>query len=107
MNANHVACWKEMQEIGCYTESQKVSLIKASLLRPSQQQYLNQHRLSIEDLLNGRYPIAIESEIHQTIYKIWNDVLEVNGLRREFSEDLIGEAMTKSIEKLGMPFTFG
>jgi hypothetical protein len=107
MNHSYIACWKDIQVDGCQREEQLVSLIKVSLLTVEQQQYLNQHKLSIEDLLNGRYPIAIETEIHQKFYKPWNDVLAANGLERDFSEEPIGQAMLDSVQKtLGMPIKF-
>lgn len=107
MNHSHVACWKDSQDIGFDREEQQVSLIKVSLLTKDQEKWLAEHKLSVADLLNGRYLVTDEKEVCQKFYKPWNDVLEANGLRRSFHEDAIGEAMTKSIEKtLGMPFKF-
>lgn len=107
MNHSYIACWKDIQD-GIGEESQQVALIKVSLLLPAQNQWLIEHKLTIEDLLNGRYPVYLEAVIHGFFYKPWNDVLEKNGLQRSFSEDPIGQAMIDHIEKtLGKPINFG
>lgn len=107
MNHSYIPYWKDIQEIGCQSEQQQVALIKVSLLTVEQQQYLNEHKLSIEDLLNGRYLVADEVAIHHKFYKPWNDELQRNGLERSFSEQPLGQAMLDSIQKtLGMPIKF-
>ncbi len=106
MNHSYVACWRDIQD-GIGEEPQLVALIKVSLLLPAQSQWLVEHKLTIEDLLNGRYPVYLESVIHAFFYKAWNDMLEKAGLQRSFSEDPIGAAMIEHIEKtLGKPIKF-
>jgi hypothetical protein len=107
MNHSYIACWKDIQEYGPHSEEQQVALIKVSLLTVEQAQWLVQNYLTVEDLLNGRYRIDLESAIHQRFYKPWNDTLERNGLKRSFSEDEIGQAMLDSIQNtLQKPFKF-
>jgi len=51
-----------------------VDAIKAHLLTPQQRQWLFEHDLSVEDLLNGRYGGDLEEEIYK-IYDDWNKKL--------------------------------
>jgi len=107
MNHSYIACWKDVQ-LGLGEEPQQVALIKVSLLTPGQNQWLIEMKLTIEDLLNGRYPVWAEAAVHGLFFKPWNDTLQANGLERSFSEDPIGQVMLDNIQKtLGMPIKFG
>jgi len=105
MNPGLLPFWRDIQE-GYGDEYQLVLLIRASLLTFAQQQWLNEHKLSIENLLNGQYPVVDEATIHNKFYKPWNDILRQYGLKKFFSEDLCGQAMLDSIEKVFGNFKF-
>lgn len=105
MNHSLIAAWKDLQD-GIGEEPQLVALIKATLLTKTQAKWLAENNLSIEDLLNGRYPIDKETIVVYLCYRNWNKKLIKEGLRPAFSEDIVGNPMLNEIEKLMGPFKF-
>ena len=66
--------WKDGDFIEeCYA----VDAIKTYLLTPEQKQWMFDHDLSIEEMLNGRYTWADKNGCYK-IYKEWNYKLRVN-----------------------------
>jgi hypothetical protein len=54
------------------SEEPVVQVIKTRLLNEEDRKWMFDHKLSIEDLLNGRYSIELQSEVF-AIYERWND----------------------------------
>jgi hypothetical protein len=94
-------------------EGQDVAIINEYLLTPEQDKWLRRNRLNVSDLMNGRYDVGLDNEIHEKFFKAWNAKLgpDSNG-KPYFIEEPMGMAMLDSINKmakdLGMDgFTFG
>ena len=81
-------------------EDQTDAIICKHLLTPEQDKWLTGHELSVADLLNGRYDVGLDKEIHEKFFKAWNAVLGMgsNG-KPYFIEEPMGEAMMDSIGK--------
>jgi hypothetical protein len=62
-------------------------------------EWLRRKGLTIAELLNGRYRVDDEAEVHRVFYTPWNNILEANGLDRTFSEEPIGEALLESVKQ--------
>lgn len=56
-------------------ENDLVIAIKMHLRTEPQRQWLHDHDLSLEDILNGRYPLKLASEVRIEFFKPWNDQL--------------------------------
>lgn len=81
-------------------EDHRCEIIRGYLATPEQGEWLKSHDLTIADLLNGRYAVALEREVHTKFYKEWNDKLGLDSEGRKwFTEEPMGEAMLDSIEK--------
>jgi len=69
---------KEEWEEACgYFDKEEylVAAIKKHLLTEDQKQILFNMNLSVEDLLNGRYPIGQGELIQHIFYDVWNEKL--------------------------------
>lgn len=81
-------------------EDQTCEIIRASIVTPEQGEWLKSHDLSVSDLLNGRYDVGLDNEIHAKFFKAWNAKLG-KGSNGEFyfMGEPMGEAMLDSIGK--------
>lgn len=84
---------------GFEDEESNVRFIKVWFLNEEQKSWLSEKNYDIADLLNGRYVIELEREIRETFYKPWNRILRANGVKPQFTEELLGKAMIESIER--------
>lgn len=64
--------WRELTS---QSEEALVRAIKKYLRTENQRDWLHDHDLTIEDLLNGRYPIKIGDEVERLFYRQWNTKL--------------------------------
>lgn len=57
------------------SEDQVVRIIRRYLLNDYQVEFLGNHSLSLEDVLNGRFSISTKSLIEKNLFKPWNAYL--------------------------------
>lgn len=82
-------------------EDQVNAVICEHLLTPEQDKWLNDHDLYVTDLLNGRYDVGLDREIHEKFFKAWNAKLGTDSKGKPyFMEEPMGEAMLDSINKM-------
>lgn len=92
---------REIFEYGFDSEDRQIEAIKQYLLSDDDRALLREHDVSLSDILNGRFAVALNAEIFP-MFKRWNEKL---GYKR-FMEQGIGaellEAVTDEFAKHGI-----
>jgi hypothetical protein len=80
-----ILAWEDANEYG-WGDHECENMVKEQLMTESQRKWLYEHQLDYDDLLCGRYSGNFDEEVRDIFFKSWNDILEANGLPRDFGE---------------------